>query len=137
MTEITHRLLNSIDKVTNKCLMWQKIFYFICCCQSSCFVTNPCSAFLLALTVHWPHFPSPKDLRSCLLWTLNTLSLCLKPYSCRQYSPLNVGNTVHCHIVQRVKNRISTKHKSQWKFFLCNYVTASPSFLLYSQHSLC
>lgn len=30
----------------------------------------------------------------------------------------NVGNTVHCHIVQRVKNRISTKHKSQWKFFV-------------------
>lgn len=95
-----------------------KIFYFMCCCQSSCFVTNPCWAFLLALTVHRPFFLHP-----CIQWAVHykTWTVCLfvlDPTVAGSTVLWNVDNTVHYHIVQRVKNRISTKHKSQWKFFV-------------------
>jgi hypothetical protein len=39
------------------------------------------------LTAHWPFFLL-MDPRNCPLWNLNTLPLCLIPYSWRQYSPL-------------------------------------------------
>jgi hypothetical protein len=72
-----------------------KIFYFIGCCQSSCFVTNPCSAFLLALTVHRPFFLHPwiygavhYETWTLCLFVLDPTVAGSSPLKCRQRSSL-------------------------------------------------